>query len=199
MKPTSQHVDALEELVNIGAGRAAGVLNEMLNSRVSLHVPDVKILPAAILFDEAAKLEHGELFVVRMDFSGLFSGISELVIPCESASNLVTAITDDENTDQCLDEIRTGTLLEIGNIILNGVMGSISNIVEQHIEYSMPIYICDPVQDFILSNSNDSEDTMIVAHTRFEIEHLSVDGHIYILFDMGSFSALADAIDRMNS
>ena len=65
MKPTSEHVDALGELVNIGAGRAAGVLNEMLNSCVSLHVPDVKILPAASLSDEVAKLEYGELFVVR--------------------------------------------------------------------------------------------------------------------------------------
>ncbi len=44
MELTAAQLDALKELINIGIGRAAGMLNDMVNSHVSLQVPQVRIL-----------------------------------------------------------------------------------------------------------------------------------------------------------
>jgi chemotaxis protein CheY-P-specific phosphatase CheC len=46
MKTSPEQLDALRELINIGIGRAAGVLNEMLSAHIQLYVPDVEILSA---------------------------------------------------------------------------------------------------------------------------------------------------------
>ena len=45
MKVTSYQVDALTELINIGVGRAAGMLNQILEAHIQLQVPSVKIFP----------------------------------------------------------------------------------------------------------------------------------------------------------
>ena len=44
MQLTPSQIDSLKEMVNIGVGHAAGVLNAMLNSRVQLHVPEVEMM-----------------------------------------------------------------------------------------------------------------------------------------------------------
>ena len=43
MDLTPDQIDALKELINIGIGRSASMLNEMVNTRVYLQVPSVKV------------------------------------------------------------------------------------------------------------------------------------------------------------
>ena len=40
---TRDQISVLEEVFNIGVGRAAGALNEILDAHISLQVPDVGI------------------------------------------------------------------------------------------------------------------------------------------------------------
>lgn len=44
MKLDSMHLDILKELGNIGAGNAATSLSQLLNQRVDMSVPDVKVI-----------------------------------------------------------------------------------------------------------------------------------------------------------
>ena len=55
MRLTEKQFDALQELVNIGVGRAAGMLNQMVDSRIILEIPYIKVLNAADLHKELAK------------------------------------------------------------------------------------------------------------------------------------------------
>jgi chemotaxis protein CheC len=43
MKLTARQLDALQELVNIGIGQAAGILNDMIDSPIRLQIPYVQI------------------------------------------------------------------------------------------------------------------------------------------------------------
>jgi chemotaxis protein CheC len=198
MNPTPDQIDVLKELINIGVGRAAGMLNDMLQSRVQLQVPYVKIFSPLTLQEEMDKLGDDKLSTVRLTFKGPFSGIASLVFPPDSAAKLVDILTGEEPGDTDLDSIRIGTLTEVGNIILNGVMGSIGNVLEQHINYSVPTYIEDNVEHLLLSDDLDSNTTILLAHTRFTIEQLQIEGDIILLFEVGSFDALLAAIDAIN-
>ena len=81
MNLTDNHVDALKELINIGVGRAAGVLNQMVRSHIILQVPAVKVLRIDQLAEELVEFGEGPLAVVSLDFQGAFSGVAELLFP----------------------------------------------------------------------------------------------------------------------
>ncbi len=197
MNPTADQIDALRELINIGVGRAAGVLNTMTHSHVRLQVPSVEILPTSALEEKMKELSADTLSIVQLQFKGPFSGTASLVFPTTSAAKLVSVITDEATDDIDLDSIRIGTLTEVGNIVLNGVMGVVGNELEKRIYYSVPTYLEHPIK--ILLAPQDLDDfsaTVIWARARFTIEQHHIDGDVILLFEVGSFDTLLTAIDR---
>ena len=42
-KLTEFQFDALTEVINIGVGRAASILNEMIETHISLQIPEIKV------------------------------------------------------------------------------------------------------------------------------------------------------------
>ena len=137
MNLTLSHIDALQELVNIGVGRAAGVLNDMLASPIQLNIPEVRLLtPEELKLELKNQFGDSLLATVQLSFSGSFSGTAELVFPTESAATLVSVLTGEAPGTPDLDVVKIGALLEIGNIVLNGIMGSLSNALIEHLDYS---------------------------------------------------------------
>ncbi len=199
MNLTDNHVDALKELINIGVGRAAGVLNQMVRSHIILQVPAVKVLRAAQLAEELAEFGEEGLAVVSLDFQGAFSGVAELLFPLESASNLVARLTGEEVGSPDLDSVRAGTLSEVGNIILNGVMGSIVNVLKQRLEFGLTSYEERTIKDLLHLRGRDPSLKVLVARARFAVDQQDIDGDIIVLFETGAFDRLLEAIDAMHA
>ena len=120
--------DALQELLNIGVGRAAGSLNQMLEKPIRLHIPFLQLGKMEELSQDIQKIKDTTLSCVQLPFQGAFSGSSSLLFPTESAKSLVIALTGEAEDPDTMDALREATLTEIGNIVLNGVMGSLANI-----------------------------------------------------------------------
>jgi chemotaxis protein CheC len=194
---TDAHLDALQELINIGVGRAASMLNQMLDSRIILKIPVVSVLTLSEIEEELERRFNGDSFAaVRLNFTGSFSGKANLVFPTESAAALVSLLTGEEIGSADLDSVKIGTLSEVGNIVINGIMGSISNILNQHLNYTIPIYIEDSIKH-VLSLEKVSEQTIfLLAQARFTIETLEIMGEIVLIFEMDSFGALIKVIDK---
>lgn len=195
---TEEQLDALQEFINIGVGRAAGMLNEMIESPILLTVPVLKILNSEALKQEVTlRFSSHCLSVVKLDFSGGFSGSAELVFPTESASTLVALLTGEDRDSPDLDEVKIGTLTEVGNIVINGVLGSISNLLKQRMNYRLPTYFEDTIEGLLSSNySFDINAIFLLAQTKFEIRQLEIMGEIILIFEMSSFSELLDCIDQ---
>lgn len=196
MNLTASHIDALKELINIGVGKAAGVLSEMVNCHIRLQVPFIKILTPQALKNEMEELGRYRVAAVQLNFKGLFAGSAALVFPPDSASKLVSVLTGEEPGTPDIDSVRAGTLNEVGNIVINGVMGSIANVLKQHINYSLPNYIEDNIDNLLTSNKSETDKTVLLARTRFTIEQLHIEGDIILIFEVGSFDALLTAIDQ---
>lgn len=196
MQLTKHQIDALQELVNIGVGRAASMLNQMVDSRIILEIPYIKVLNAADLHQELAKKFDGDCFAaVRQGFKGSFSGTAELIFPTESASKLVAVLTGEEQGSADLDAVKIGTLSEIGNIIINSIMGTISNLLKQYMNYTLPVYLEDTVENLLLLN-NITNSTIVLAQTSFIIERLEITGDMLLIFELSSFDALLAAIEQ---
>src|SRR6476469_1162167 len=73
MNLTAYQQDVLQEVVNIGVGRAAGVLDEMLCTHIRLQIPCIKILLPDQLKDKLEERLDGErVSAVGLGFRGSF-------------------------------------------------------------------------------------------------------------------------------
>lgn len=192
-----RQIEALRELINIGVGKGAAILNTMLNSHIELRVPLLRVLSLAGLNREISTLASGRISGVSLGFQGAFSGSAELMFPSETAMTLVNSLIGDAPPDLDFDSIRSGTLCEIGNVVLNGVMGSISNIFSSYFKYSVPEYIED-VADNILAGKDDQAGLVILlAKTRFRIKELDIQGDIVLFFEMGAIDKLLEMLEAL--
>ncbi len=196
MTLTSEQIDALKELINIGVGRAAGVLSSMIDCRISLEVPLIRIISLRQLGDEVDRIGHGQLSAVKLGFRGSFTGTAALVFPPDSAAKLISLLVREEADTPDLDAVRVGTLNEVGNIVINGVMGSVSNVLRQHIDYSLPTYVEDSLEHMLSTGVGGSDIMILLAHTRFTVEEFMIEGNIVLIFESKSFGSLIAAIDR---
>lgn len=187
--------DAIAELINIGVGRAAAELNDLLESAVLLSVPKVDFVDARTFTDRTGMELGDSVSCVSMRFMGEFSGRAALLFPPASAAALVGMLADEEEGPTELDALRSGTLSEVGNLILNGVMGSISNVMTTGLRYTVPGY--QEVSPDRLLTSTESSAELLVVTTRFHARELDVEGTVMVLFQAGSLEALLLGIDRM--
>jgi len=197
MKVTPYQIDALTELINIGVGRAAGMLNQIIEAHVYLQVPSIKIFSYAHLEQILNYVAATSLSVVRLAFKGSFSGTALLAFPPESASNLVNLLIGEESDISDLDSIRVGALTEVGNIVLNGVMGSMSNILHERLMYSIPVYIEDTIDHLLREDNLGADSAIILAETALHIEKLRIQGNIVLLFRVDLFNTLIKALEMM--
>ena len=196
---TVEQQDILTELINIGVGRASGMLNEMLQSHVDLQVPYIQVVPPASIQQELAKLnpESDLISSVQLRFDGSFTGTASLVFPPDSAGKLVDILTGEAFGADDLDEIRVGTLTEVGNIVINGVMGSIANILHERINYSVPTYLEGTVDGLLPHTQQNGDATILIAHTRFKVQKHQIEGNIILFFEVGSFDTLLTAVNAI--
>jgi chemotaxis protein CheC len=192
---TEDQMDALGELVNIGVGKGADTLNKMLGCQIRIQVPNIQTLTLKELNEQAEEYGPKEVSSVNLDFNGSLSGNAMLAFPPQSAQNLVSALTGEEPGSPELDSVTVDTLSEMGNIIINAVMGSITNFVNQRLDYSVPHYSKDAIHNLVASHINDADYSIIVAKAHFIIEDLEVEGEFVLIFGVGSLESLLHAID----
>ena len=198
---SSEQLDALKEMVSVGMGQAADILNEMLESHIELKIPALSIVKSSEFKDSDIykDLNGDKLTSVSLGFKGSFNGNSTLVFPEKSAANLVAALTDEESGSSGMDSITAGTLSEIGNIVINGVMGSISNYLTNSVDYSLPNYMEGELLDLLKLRDSSEDSLVLLAETSFNVQNLQVDGSIFIVFEFGSFGSILEEIDKLYS
>ncbi len=79
--PTDEQLDTLREIVNIGIGKAASILNGMLESHIELEVPSIIMFDPENPGEELTDLSSNNIASVQLSFHGPFSGSSALVFP----------------------------------------------------------------------------------------------------------------------
>jgi len=193
MTLTPLQLDILQELINIGVGRAAGMLNQMVKTHIQLQVPVLRVLTPVQLTELYATRSNSVFSAVQLKFSGEFAGVSALIFPPESASKLVSVVLGMEAIPEDA-HMRSGTLQEVGNIVLNGVMGSIANILKEPLRFSPPDYIEADIADIVGRGNG----MILVARTQFSMKDHLIEGEVIIIFSLSSFDSLLTAIDTLS-
>jgi len=196
MNISDAHLDYIKEVFNIGVGKGAKILNAMLQTHITLNVPEISVLENTD--DIKLSEENTSLATVNLPFNGPLNGHCKLIFPTDSALKLVKEISGEEKIliEDDFDAITEGVLKEIGNIVLNSVIGVLCNYLEIQLKYSVPVFNESMVNDLIRDTFSEDGTVGLLARIHFLIESMDVQGDVMTVFKMGSFSQLLKLIDE---
>jgi len=185
----------LTEVVNIAVKHAAAALDDLTGLSVELKVPEVDVVTLPALVKTFGRVVEETLSSVQMGFRGGLDGCAFLVFPPSSAAKLASLVAG-EPAARISEGMHSGTLTEIGNILINAVVGAIANLLDLRLRYSLPVYAEGRVTDLLAAHRAGSIPVVLVAKARFEIRESQVDGSLLLLFEMTSFEGLLRALAR---
>lgn len=187
-------LDALTELVNIGVGRGALSLRELVGEQVLLSVPSLVILSRDEAIAALGPNASALLVAVRQGFTGEFSGQALLIFPEISSLELVRVVAGRQLPLDDIVELEHEALAEIGNIILNGCIGTIANLMRKTLSMSLPEIIKGTSRDFIDLFSGRPDDIVLVVRINFRLKGHEISGHVAMVMDLQSLTALKGVI-----
>jgi len=194
---TLEQEDVIKELLNIGVGRAAAALNQIIEKPITLHIPTILIATAFELQQKLQQFGNHALSTVQLPFQGSYNGSATLAFPAETAPKLVEILTGTSGDGDELNAMKVATLTEIGNIVLNGVMGSITNVLSGTLTYTVPTYNECPVTNLFQFSNQDDSPILLWAQTRFTVTDYDISGDIFLVFDSEHLDTILKAINTM--
>lgn len=184
-------LDALTELVNLGVSRAAASLREMVGQQVLLSVPMVRLISPAEAVAILGDSEASRLVAVHQVFEGDITGRALLIFPETKSLELVRAVTGGDLPLEDIIELEQEALAETGNIILNGCLATIANMLQRSLKMSLPEILRGEGSDFFeMDPPPQRGDVVMFLYINFAVSERDISGYIAMLMDMPSLTAL---------
>jgi chemotaxis protein CheC len=183
--------DALTELLNIGVSRAATSLRNMIGQQVLLSVPAVAVVTRERAGQILAERVDHKLVAVHQAFEGDLSGRALLIFPESNSLELVRAVAGSELSLEDVIDLEQEALAETGNIILNGCLATIANMLRRSLKMSLPEILRGRGPDFFdMAGASTAEDIVLFLYIDFSVNERDIRGYIAMLMDLPALAAL---------
>ena len=194
-------LDALTEMVNIGVNRSAASLREMVGEQVHLSVPRVALVSREKAIATLGEGNPDTLVGVHQVFEGDIVGRALLIFPDTKSLELVRAVAGAELSLEEIIELEHEALAEIGNVILNGCLATMANMLQRSLKMSLPEILRGEASKFFnLAPPPAAGEVVMLLYIDFALRSRDIRGYIAMLMDMPSLAAmkvmLRDFIDR---
>lgn len=197
----SYKMDVLREIGNIGAGNAATALAKMLNKKIDMEVPKVKVME----FNQVSEMLGGaEILVVGLllKMTGEMNGSIMFILENNAAHVLVNILMGKpvENREN-FDEIEMSALKELGNILAGSYVSSLSNLTGLNIMPTVPEIAIDMAGAIISVPAIEFGklgDTVLYIETEFVEGSTKVLGDFFMIPDLDSYEVLLRALGVMS-
>jgi chemotaxis protein CheC len=186
--------DALAEIANLGVSRAANSLRQMVGEQVLLSVPAVKIVKRQAASKLVERDNSKRLVAVQQSFEGPFVGKALLIFPEAQSLELVRSIVGDGHSLEDLIDLEQEALAETGNIILNGCLATIANMLHRTMRMSLPSVVRGDGQALFGSGIS-GEQFVLFLYIDFNIKKHNVRGFIALIMDLPSIAALKEIVN----
>ena len=193
---TENYYDVLKELGNIGAGNAMTALSQMLQCKVDMKVPQVKLLE----FSEVGDMMGGEeqiMVGVFLGVDGDITGSMMFMVEEESARHLIQKITMGMLPPGSeFDEMGLSAMKEVGNIITGAYLNSLSTLTNLKIIPTPPALTVDmagailsvPAIQFGIFGDN-----ILLIQSQF-YDEIELDGYFILIPDLESYSKILTSL-----
>lgn len=193
---TENYYDVLKEIGNIGAGNAMTALAQMLQCKVDMKVPQVKLME----FSEVGDMMGGEEQVmvgVFLGVEGEITGSMMFMVEEESARHLIQKITMGMLPEGGeFSEMGLSAMQEVGNIITGAYLNSLSILTNLKVIPTPPALTVDmagailsvPVIQFGIFG-----DKILLIQSQF-YDEIELDGYFILIPDMESYEKILTAL-----
>lgn len=196
----SQYLDVLQEIGNIGAGNATTALAKMINKKVDMSVPKVRILE----FKDMGNILGGEEnLVVGILFNviGDINGMMMYVLEKKSAHTLANILMGrDLSYSEEFSDMDFSALQELGNILTSSYLSSLSTLTQLRVKPLTPQIAYD-MAGAILSvpaiEFGKIDDRVLFIESNVEDGTESVGGYFILVADVGSFKIILKSLGVM--
>lgn len=193
---SENYYDVLKELGNIGAGNAMTALSQMLQCKVDMKVPQVRLLE----FSEVGDLVGGDeqvMVAVFLGVEGDITGSMMFMLQEQSARHLIQKITMGlvpEGSE--FEEMGLSAMQEVGNIITGAYLNSLSSMTSLTIFPSPPALTID-MAGAILSvpaiQFGIYGDKILLIQSQF-YDEIQLDGYFILIPDLESYEKILAAL-----
>lgn len=194
-KMSDEYFDVLKELGNIGAGNATTALAQMLQCKVDMAVPQVKLLE----FKELGETMGGEEQImagIYLGIEGDITGSIMFLLEKQAARHLVTKLMGMAPEGEEFSEMEYSALKEVANIITGAYLNSLSGLTNLCIYPSVPD-LCVDMAGAILSvpaiEFGALGDKMLLIQTQF-FDEMTLDGYFILIPDLESYGKILSAL-----
>ncbi|PWB75381.1 hypothetical protein C3F09_02500 [candidate division GN15 bacterium] len=199
---TREQTGTLTEIINAGVKKAGSVLSELVGRQVRMQVPLLGVTDFTNLHDCIGIDNNLQLVSVCQQFHGTMDGYALLLLSRENGDALTQHLIGEGFDPSAMDVEREEALREVGNILTNSVLGTISNTVGHRFEYQVPVYRQGTLPEIIGFSSCDASCSVGDSHTlyaraQFDIDDERVVGSILILLTSRAFKLLIEMVDGL--
>lgn len=198
---SEEFCDTLGELFNIGMGRAANSLSDMVNEEVILSVPALQAMTYEEALDMYLSISNERVNAVEQFFDGQFSGNALLFFTNQSSEELVRRIIGDLGAGEDLNEIEQEALKEVSNIILNACFGCIAEVLDCEINSGVPSIITGNIAAVIgIDRIKLGRNPLVLTLSMtFHLPSNSIEGQVSLLMTSESIQKLIKELERFSS
>jgi len=205
---STEQVDFLTEMMNIGAGNAATALTQVLKCRVDIVIPRVFVITGA---QELSILDSPSLPVVcaRMGMVGDVSGGLFLIVPEKQKEDLISlaeqAMPETSQswraglTNQESDDLKLSVIAEIGNVVAGVYMTAVHDFCKLNIYHTVPTVATDMIQallDESLVSLSRQVQHIIVVENEFMVKEKRIRTFLVMIPSVESVKTLVGSIGK---
>lgn len=187
-------LDGLKEIVNVGGGNAATSISQMINSRVDMDVPEVKVMAYDELYQKIIA-DDVEMHAVLSKIVGDIDGALLFVIADESGQKIAKMMLGSD--DNPSNEIIASAVTELTNILFNSFLRAIGDMLQIQLIASLPISRYDFFGAIISSAYmafDHYDEQILVIHNEFTYNNENLDASLFLIPGEGVLDKIFKAL-----
>ncbi len=194
---SDMHIDVLREIGNIGAGNAASSLAQLLNRKVDMKTPVVRIMDITEV-DKAMGGPETPVVAILVEVTGDIHGIMMFVVGQIFIQDLLKTLLGEDKVDfMHLSEMETSALSEIGNIMIGAYVNAIASLSNLVINISVPAVTADMVGSLLTVPAAEMgavSDKIIFVEDDFQNEQNAITANMMLIPSLDSLEKLMNGL-----
>ena len=194
---SDMHIDVLREIGNIGAGNAATSLAGLLNRKIDMKAPVVRIMDIANV-DNALGGPETPVVAILVELSGDIRGIMMFIVSQHFTKIMLKSLLNEENVDcMRLTDMERSAISEIGNIMIGSYVSAISELANLKIKISVPAVTSDMVGSLLTVPAAETgavSDEIIFVEDDFKNSNNSISANMMLVPSLDSVEKLMSGL-----
>ena len=190
---TELQSEALKEILNMGAGKAAASLAALTGEHFILSVPSVSLYTVEELEENTMQGESNRTIMLHV--GGDLRGFTSMVFSIGSARRLLSNVLEGELNEEEIEILEESALMELGNVVVGAIVGVFANTLNLNLQFSTPTLLNGYVKDLVSAGAIGRNPQIIVARITFVDSGGVAEGYFITVFDVNSMESVIPALN----